>query len=610
MKTTIVVSGCLWFWDSHESCEYMKSIPQYVEEHADRLRAKFLAFIYNLGESVLENKRLVEHLNVGSTYSLWWMSLLTEKSLYKSPRIVDCLRLLALEEILQEKVCGYVELCGGDFLLKESVEVLCGKIGFTFSWRQSIRLNYIHNLRQFKYKLLQPIGAIAWFICHILTCWQQRSGQSENWNAGESTVFICSYFDNLDPKSCRKGCFQSYFWGGFPNLLEEIGLRSNWLHFFVSTQDVPNPRIGTTWLNGFNNNIKDQGKHAFLGSYLSVISILKIILIWLKTYWFSLRTPELKFGFQPKSSNAWFWPLLKNDWYASTRGIPAIQNTLWIELFDTAMKTIPHQRLGFYLYEGQGWESAFVSAWRKHGHGKLVAVAHSTIRFWDMRYFNDPRVFTIKDNMAMPQPDFIAINGPVAWQALINAGYDAKQLRPVEALRYLKLKSMKKKHKPRSITERGRSLLLLGDYDPENTDVLFQTLKALPADILNSFNISVKPHPNSPIHKDDYHCLAFELTNEPLSEILNQFDIIYAANPTSAALDAYIFGLSVIVQLDDGRLNCSPLRGIPWVDFVSNISEFMIALQKSLLNEPRQSEQYFWLDEELQQWRNLCLGLN
>ena len=46
------------------------------------------------------------------------------------------------------------------------------------------------------------------------------------------------------------------------------------------------------------------------------------------------------------------------------------------------------------------------------------------------------RVFTIKDNMAMPQPDCIAINGPIAWRELINAGYHTKQLRPVEALRY------------------------------------------------------------------------------------------------------------------------------------------------------------------------------
>ena len=52
------------------------------------------------------------------------------------------------------------------------------------------------------------------------------------------------------------------------------------------------------------------------------------------------------------------------------------------------MASLPRQRLGLYLCENQGWERIFIRAWRKHGHGKLIGVAHSTIGYWDMRYFD------------------------------------------------------------------------------------------------------------------------------------------------------------------------------------------------------------------------------
>ena len=73
------------------------------------------------------------------------------------------------------------------------------------------------------------------------------------------------------------------------------------------------------------------------------------------------------------------------------RGSAAVINLLWIELFDQALRDAPRQDKGFYLCENQGWERAFIHAWRKHGHGELIAVPHATVRFWDLRYFADPR---------------------------------------------------------------------------------------------------------------------------------------------------------------------------------------------------------------------------
>jgi surface carbohydrate biosynthesis protein (TIGR04326 family) len=107
------------------------------------------------------------------------------------------------------------------------------------------------------------------------------------------------------------------------------------------------------------------------------------------------------------------WPLLQTDWETSMRGAAALINLLWIELFDRALCDAPRQDKGFYLCENQGWERAFIHAWRKHGHGELIAVPHATVRFWDLRYFTDPRTFGTLGAGELPQPDYVALNGPL-----------------------------------------------------------------------------------------------------------------------------------------------------------------------------------------------------
>ena len=111
-------------------------------------------------------------------------------------------------------------------------------------------------------------------------------------------------------------------------------------------------------------------------------------------------------------------------------------NLLWIERFDRALRDAPHQVKGFYLCENQGWERAFIHAWRKHGHGELTAVPHSTVRFWDLRYFADPRTVQSFGAARLPQADRVALNGPAAIEAYLDAGFPKEIIRECEALRF------------------------------------------------------------------------------------------------------------------------------------------------------------------------------
>jgi surface carbohydrate biosynthesis protein (TIGR04326 family) len=305
---------------------------------------------------------------------------------------------------------------------------------------------------------------------------------------------------------------------------------------------------------------------------------------------------------------SWLWPLIKGDFWESVCGRTAARNLLWVELFDAALAKLPRQRLGFYLWENQGWEQAMIHAWRKHGHGELIAVAHATIRFWDLRYFNDPRVFDESAEQAMPLPDKFAVNGPVARDFLIDSGYPVSRLSEVEAQRYLglaELSSIKQVNKEKS----NRRVLILGDIMPTSTQRLLRTLTDLPTDLRNNLDFVFKPHPGNDTI-EEYPNVCLTLTRRPLAEILADFDIVYGANPTSAVVDAYVAGLPVIVQLDTGEINFSPLRGVPGVRFVSEADELASALAEIYPKDYSKREQFFWLETEMMRWRSVICALD
>lgn len=118
-------------WRDHDG----DSVPAYLESNAGRLRARYLAFVRELGRARVGGARVVDRLDGGDGFSFWWTTRLAEKSPFKSPGLYDALRLLALEELLRERRPGRVELDGGDAGLAEALAVLCRNLGVAFARR-------------------------------------------------------------------------------------------------------------------------------------------------------------------------------------------------------------------------------------------------------------------------------------------------------------------------------------------------------------------------------------------------------------------------------------------------------------------------------------------
>ena len=109
------------YWNSGKCGENKVSLNEYVLANPISIRDKYVAFINQFHESSVYGKTILDYLDIGEGYNLWWMSTLFEKSPFKTPNIFNCQKLLALELILSKLSFRCVYLYSNDKLLIESI---------------------------------------------------------------------------------------------------------------------------------------------------------------------------------------------------------------------------------------------------------------------------------------------------------------------------------------------------------------------------------------------------------------------------------------------------------------------------------------------------------
>ena len=602
-------AGCIYRWDGYKEKDSVHSLLRYVETHSERLRHRYLAWVHDLSESQINGKRLIDHLAFEDGLSYWWLTLFVEKSFWKQPSISAAIRLMALEEIIVQQNPVKLRLVSGNQLLHKTIRDLCQRLEIYYEWeKRPVEKCSSMNMRKLYRALPQPVQALTILARHVWMRWSLRRAEKSNWFDGDRALFFCSYFFNNDPDQASKGHFHSRYWEDLHRLTQNIGLHGNWLQLYIPHNAVPGPVAGIELIRSFNQNREKEGYHAFLDGHLSWGAILRVLKRWLWLNLISWRLRQIENAFCPQESHLSLWPLMQSDWKASMIGPTAIQNLLFIELFDTALRDLPHQNKGLYLCENQAWERALIHAWKKHGHGQLIAVVHATVRFWDLRYFNDSRTIRSLGAYPLPQMDLVALNGKPAVDAFLDAAYPKEAIVECEALRYGHLKDIRRAdHQSIKTNSTVTNVLILGDYMPSATIKMLQMLETSALYVTTLVTYTLKPHPSYIVKTENYPSLNLKIVMDPLGEIMHDFDIAYSSNMTSAAVDAYLAGLPVVVMLDETELNFSPLRGQQHVRFVSTPEELAETLQiagQGIVTDSEHKE-FFFLDPELGRWQKL-----
>ena len=270
------------------------------------------------------------------------------------------------------------------------------------------------------------------------------------------------------------------------------------------------------------------------------------------------------------------------------------------------MRQLPRQKLGFYLQENLSWEMALIYAWKKYGHGELIGVAHASIRYWDLRYFYDPRCYVRNACNDLPLPDRVAVNGDLSWNMHRRGGYPEKALMKTEALRFLYLgyfAPTRMKHASKKSPH--KKILICGDFitklSLQMLDWLAQAVPALPI----AFEYLYKAHPLSPIATEKYPFL--KSTAGALTDLLQIADIVFTSNVTCAAMDAYCAGIPVIQLLDGNQANMSPLYGLPGVYYATSPKILENTLRIISVSPDVNSSEIFYIDASLPRWEDVLV---
>jgi surface carbohydrate biosynthesis protein (TIGR04326 family) len=585
------------------------SIPTLVEKNADALKQRYLAWIYTLGEAKIQGRRLVDHLEIRPGFSYWWMTLFSEKcNLAKSSQIDNAIKLMAFESWVDGQSFSRVSMVSSNAPLAECIRSWCVSAGVAFEWQ---RLPVITErgpwFKRVYGSFPYALQALVWLTLYLIERWPLKGVGLRDWRQSEGQVTFVSYLFNLVADPARVGQFKSRYWADLPDELLREECKVNWLHLYVK-DPLMHGKKAADLIRGFNSTGQGGQVHVTLDTFLGWRIVFNAMRDWLHVHRIGIKFQHSTAA--ECSSAIQLWPLLKDDWYRSFAGKEGLRNVLDVNLFESALKVLPTQRVGVYLQENMSWEFALINAWRSAGHKRLIGTAHSTVRFWDLRYFFDLRSYVRTDKNDLPLPDNVALNGEAMMKTYLAGGYPSRELVEVEALRYLHLvQTLGEKGSTLNMSKPLLSVLVAGDFLFRNTKLQMSLLEKAARLLPENMRIIVKPHPLCPIFAEDYPSLDMEVSEESIANLLQSSDVVYASSITSAAVDAYCAGVPVVCLLDLNTLNMSPLRGRPGALFASSPEELASKLLFAAGAPPftEQREDFFTLDLKLPRWRALLL---
>ncbi|MDP3086728.1 MAG: hypothetical protein Q8M99_00835 [Methylotenera sp.] len=594
----------LWqqFQNNNNSSEI--SIVKLVEQNEDDLRSKYLAWIYDLGESKIEGKRVIDHLSIRTGFSYWWTSSIAQKfNCSGTSQINNAIKALALEEFVVKHKFNDICLTTSNTLLASCIEHLCKKNSINFQFKKTKVICNRSLAKLFFDSLPGSIRALIFLLRYLVKTFPLYFVRNIKTPNVIGEVMFFDVLVHLDKKSVLAGKFRSNYWTVLIDKLQRWDIKSNWVHLFFSHPVVPSLEQANHLINTFNLSANDEQFHALLERPLKFKTLVKVIVDFLKVRRSLSRLESIR-EVRATGSNLDLWALHADEWKNSLCGTATMDVCLKLSLFLEVLGDLPRQRIGVYITENQPWEMALIYAWKVSGHGKLIGIPHTTVRYWDLRYFYDSRSYVRRDVNDLPLPDILGVNGPVAYKSILSSGYPSSRIVEVEALRFLHLAKPYINQNPHDL-KKPLTILVCGDFLAETNlkilDWLQLAAKALPNDTLYLF----KPHPAYPLKSTDYLKIELKISDDSLTDLLMKCDIAFTSNITSAAVDAYCLGVQVIQMLDGNEFNTSPLRGLGNVTYVRNSMELVLALGNAKHYKCAMAEPYFYLDESLPRWKKL-----
>lgn len=593
----------LWSQHADRDDANQVSIFDVVENNSDGLRARYLAWIYELGESKIAGKRVIDHLSIRPEFSYWWTSSLAQKfNCSGTSQINNSIKALALESLFVGTNFKSVILNSENIILANVISGFCLKNNINFEFQKFKSVQKIIPSKLLLELLPGSIIALIYLLRYVFRTAPLYFSNRLNTSKNIGDVMFFDVLVHLDKQVFKDGRFRSNYWTSLVDKLHEAGIKSNWAHLFFKHPEVPSVSSAFGLTNKFTFSSKGSEFHSLLEQPITMKMLKTIASDFFKI---SRSISKLKriSQIRPADSDIDLWPFHEGDWRRSLCGSEAIDICIKLSCFTRLLGVIPKQRLGIYITENQPWEMVLIYAWKLNGHGRLLGAPHTTIRYWDLRYFHDSRTYNIKKINDMPLPDFLAVNGPVAKKIMLKNFYPPQKLIEVEALRFLYLNQRLKKLKRSKHKEQLR-VLICGDFETKTTQTMLEWMENVSKVLPNRALFIFKPHPA--YHVKNSSLFKMETSNKSLPELLASSDIVFTSNITSVAVDAYCSGVPVVQMLDATQFNTSPLRNRGGL-YARNPEELAEIISVGFDLRAKSPAIFFNLDKNLVSWMKVIL---
>ena len=550
------------YWNENLKEDY--SLLKFVEANKYLIRSKYLDFINDLGKKSINNKSLEKISQLKNGHNMWEMSTINEKNIFKSNNIKECLKLLGLILFIKKYNIKKLVFYGTSNNIHMSLKALSlnNKIAYECIDLQDKIIKKEEKKRSIPYFLRAAI-----YLIHYIFTKFNIIKLKKNYSIFKSDIIsVLSYFVHIKKIKKKE---QINLWGDFHKIINLRKKKINILNDFSPSNDVPNVK---TFIKKINLMSDKDNAYSALDSYFSLSDILRVKFSYMHIYFkfLQLKNKNKYFFYEEDKIN--FYYFLKDDFNISFFGEVLVKNLIYVTIFENLFANIPKQLFFFYLYENQGWEKALLKSWHKYQGGDLIANINSTIRFWDLRYFQSKK-FNFKKNN---NPDYILVNGKLSKEIASESNMlkNKKKIVEIEALRYQYMKKDAEK-------KINNNVIIFGDISVKENFEVCEALKKLRSSYKKKFFFYFKPHPTLNIKH-----IKKIIENFPFLKFLdnnvdyNFFNYAICCGTTSAIIESIFYKIYSTVYIGSNNLNLCPLPKKIFNNFSYNSKELEIFLDK------------------------------
>ena len=572
-------------WDDYSSQENVVSLPEYVELHADRLRLHFAEFVDQVSQTPLNGGTVSELLLIRKDFSYWWMTLFASTRWDPTSNINHAVKLIAFAEICEKISARQVSVDLPYVSVASAIQKFCETKGIAIA--EPLVLHRQLKRRLPRFRAIAAVGKFA------LT----HRGVNVLDSKSQSSTLIVDHFVRFNESSIDVGRYDSQYWNALISDLSSDIYGVRWAHHFV-----PGFRsINATEQLLAKLNAKSSDKHAQFETRLSASCLFPLLRELRQLRQVARFSQDKSSLFVDKHTGFDFTSLFEEQWYESLCGSTAARHLIILRQQEALLESLPRQKNGLFLCENQPWEAAFTYAWHKHRHGKLTAVVHAPIRFWDFRYFTLARALRDNKHNATnkPTPSVVAVNSPISRLFMEEAQAPGHRIADVESLMFNYLASGSS-----SRTLQQDILLIVGDFFPHLNDRLISLVRSAQYVQETSLTIVFKPHPMNTKLPDLSGLTHVHVSNSNLGELLPRTSVAICCNSSTAALECYVSGVKTISYIDPEALNSSPLRGVTGAVFVTTSEQLDVALDDTRADH-HHGQPLLIIDPATPRWKEL-----